>query len=114
MEQYSGFWSITAYLGSGWDAERNLGVLIHNPIDRYAINGKSTPGLVYDDDGALTLYIQKTRPDTDAKAANWLPTPDPEFGGYETCEFHLVLRNYEPNKVAGPALTVPGGKYSMS
>ena len=55
VEEYGGFWSITAYLASG--------ALIHNPIDRYLINGVNTPGLVYDT-GALTLYIQKTRPDT--------------------------------------------------
>ena len=88
VEEYSGFWSITVYLGPGWP----YGSLVHNPIDRYLINGMTTPGLVYDANGALTLYIQKTRPDTDAKAANWLPTPDPEFGG----EFHLTLRQYVP------------------
>ena len=91
-EQYGGFWSVTAYLG----LLPELGTLVHNPIDRYAINGMTTPGLVYDTNGALTLYIQKTRPDTDAKTANWLPTPDPEFGGYETGEFHLVIRLYVP------------------
>ena len=54
----------------------------------------NTPGLVYDANGVLTLYIQKTRPDTNAKAANWLPTPDPEFGGYETGGFQFMLRLY--------------------
>ena len=88
VEEYGGFWSITAYLPSG--------ALIHNPIDRYLINGVNTPGLVYDTNGALTLYIQKMRPDTDAKAANWLPTPDPEFGGYETGGFQFMLRLYMP------------------
>ena len=91
-EQYGGFWSVTAYLGLGPE----LGTLVHNPIDRYAINGMTTPGLVYDTNGALTLYIQKTRPNTEAKAANWLPAPDSEFGGYETGEFHLVIRLYVP------------------
>ena len=91
MEQYGGFWSVTVYLGSP-----GPGTLVHNPIDRYMINGKATPGLVYDAYGALTLYIQKTRPNTDAQAANWLPTPDPEFGGYETGEFHLLMRYYMP------------------
>ena len=89
VEEYGGFWSITAYLASG--------ALIHNPIDRYLIKGVNTPGLVYDTNGALTLYIQKTRPDTYvAKAANWLPTPDPEFGGYETGGFQFMLRLYLP------------------
>ena len=94
-EQYGGFWSVTVYPAL-WGPRASL---VHNPIDRYAINGKTTPGLVYDANGALTLYIQKTRPDTDAKAANWLPTPDPEFGGYETGEFHLLLRAYVPEDV---------------
>ena len=79
VEEYSGFWSITVYTGPGWGPHQELGSFVHNPIDRYLINGMTT-GLVYDANGALTLYIQKTRPDTDAKAANWLPTPDPEFG----------------------------------
>lgn len=92
-EQYGGFWSITVYLGSP------PGPLIRNPIDRYVINGMDTPGLVYNTNGALTLYLQKTRPDTDAKAANWLPTPDPEFGGYETGEFHLLMRCYMPEDI---------------
>ena len=105
-EQYGGFWSLAVYLGV------REGVVVHNPIDRYYIDDKMTPGLVYSDNGALTLYLQKTRPDTDAKAANWLPTPDPEFGGYETGEFHLLSRVYVPENVdyfppailkAGPA-----------
>ena len=105
-EQYGGFWSLAVYLGV------SQGSVVHNPIDRYYVDGKMTPGLVYSDNGVLTLYLQKTRPDTDAKAANWLPTPDPEFGGYETGEFHLLLRVYIPENVdyfppailkAGPA-----------
>ena len=111
-EQYGGFWSVTVYLGPGWGPQRKLGTLVHNPIDRYAINGKTTPGLVYDANGALTIYVQKTRPDTDAKAANWLPTPDPEFGSYKTGVFHMIVRYYEPDNMdyfppgiakAGPA-----------
>ena len=98
----------------GQSLVRSSGALIHNPIDRYLINGVNTPGLVYDANGALTLYIQKTRPDTDAKAANWLPTPDPEFGGYETGGFQFMLRLYMPEDLdylppdivkGGPAAT---------
>lgn len=91
MEELGGYWSVTAYLGA------ELAQLIHSPIDRYVINVITTEGLVYDDNGALTLYLQKKRPDTDAKAANWLPSPDPEFAGYETGAFHLVTRVYLPN-----------------
>ena len=105
-EQYGGFWSLAAYLGV------RQGLLIHNPIIRYCIGGTTTPGLIYDDNGALTLYIQKTRPDSDAMVVNWLSTPDPDFGGYETGEFHLHFRVYVPDNVdyfppavvkAGPA-----------
>ena len=109
VEAYGGFWSVTVYLGSGLP---DKGILVHNPIGRYVINGMITPGLVYNANGALTLYIQKTRPDTDAKTANWLPTPDPEFDSFETGGFHLILRVYVPEDLdyyppsivkAGPA-----------
>ena len=92
MHEYGGFWSVTVYLGTGI----YLGALVHNPIDRYSINPKSTLGLVYETSGALTMYFQKKRPDTDAKAANWLPIPDPEFGGYASGEFHVMMRYYTP------------------
>ncbi|MFD7321461.1 DUF1214 domain-containing protein [Streptomyces sp. NPDC059875] len=53
-------------------------LLVDNPIDRYSI-GDRTPGLVYDDDGGLTLYVQQTRPGDPEHAANWLPAPDGPF-----------------------------------
>ncbi len=82
-----GFWSVTMYRLP----ER---LLVHNPIDRYSI-GDRTEGLVFED-GALTLYIQKEKPDTEAKAANWLPAPDPDFGGYKSGLFSLTMRVYWP------------------
>jgi hypothetical protein len=45
--------------------------LVKNEIDRWSI-GDRTPGLVYDDDGSLTIYISAERP---ASIANWLPVP---------------------------------------
>lgn len=87
--EYAGFWSVTVYTEEGV----NKGAFIHSPIDRYVINSVSYPDLVYDDNGALTLYLQRSRPDTDAKAANWLPTPSPEFG-YDDGGFHLIMRVY--------------------
>lgn len=65
------FWSATLYRLP----ER---LLTDNPIDRYSI-GDRTPGLVYDSDSGLTLYIQHTRPTDVGKAANWLPAPDGPF-----------------------------------
>ncbi|MGW0938501.1 DUF1254 domain-containing protein [Streptomyces sp. NPDC002666] len=65
------FWSATIYRLP----ER---LLVDNPIGRYSI-GDRTPGLVYDDDGGLTLYVGKDRPQDPKRAANWLPAPDGPF-----------------------------------
>jgi len=72
------FWSVTMY---GMDAN-----LVDNPIDRYSI-GDRTPGLKYNADGGLTLYIQHQSPGKD-KEANWLPAPD--------ARFTMTLRAYRP------------------
>ncbi|WP_406381151.1 DUF1254 domain-containing protein [Streptomyces sp. NBC_01618] len=76
------FWSMTAY---GTQGHRLAG----NPADRSSI-GDRTPGLVYDEDGSLTLHIGRERPAGPAAAANWLPSP----GG----EFRIVLRLYVPGQ----------------
>ena len=60
----NGFWSLTMY---GLDFQ-----LVHNSIDRYSI-GDRTPGLKYNDDGSLDVYIQGTPPE--GFESNWLPTP---------------------------------------
>lgn len=65
------FWSVTMYSTPDY-------YLYPNPIDRYSI-GDRTPGLVYDDNGAITITISHTEP-TDATArANWLPAPSADF-----------------------------------
>lgn len=64
-----GFWSITLY------DERSL--LVANEIDRYLIR-PDTAGLTFADDGALTISLQRHRPD-DRPEGNWLPTPDGPF-----------------------------------
>ncbi len=75
------FWSLTMYSVPDF-------YLVDNPIHRYSI-GDRTPGVILDDDGALTLTISHERP-TDAKAAaNWLPSP--------AGEFRPVMRMYEPD-----------------
>ncbi len=58
------FWSLTAY---GTDM-----YLVENEIDRWSISDR-TPGLIYDDDGSLTIHVSAERP---AETANWLPVPD--------------------------------------
>ncbi|MFE2559853.1 DUF1254 domain-containing protein [Streptomyces sp. NPDC059352] len=90
------FWSATPYRLP----ER---LLVDNELDRYSI-GDRTPGLAYDDDGGLTLYVRKDRPADPKQASNWLPAPDGPFT--------VVVRMYgpEPSVLDGswrlPPLTV--------
>ncbi|WP_033213754.1 DUF1254 domain-containing protein [Kitasatospora phosalacinea] len=74
------FWSVTMYGTPDY-------LLVANEIDRYSI-GDRTPGLVYGEDGSLTLYIQHRRPTDPVELANWLPAPE---GG-----FRPVTRMYQP------------------
>ena len=64
MPPCDAFWSLTAY---GTDM-----YLVANEIDRWSISDR-TPGLVYADDGSLTLYLSAEPPDV---RENWLPVPD--------------------------------------
>jgi hypothetical protein len=74
------FWSLTMY-----DLPHYY--LVANPIDRYSV-GDRTRGLVYDDDGGLTITMSATRPTDEKAAANWLPAP--------TGRFRPILRLYLP------------------
>ena len=74
------FWSLTMY-----DVPNFF--LVANEIDRYSV-GDRTPGIVYDDDGSLTITISHDQPDDPTAAANWLPAP--------AGPFRPVLRMYEP------------------
>ena len=62
--QDNGFWSLTMY---GLDFQ-----LVENSIDRFSI-GDRTPGLKYNADGSLDVYIQNTPPE--GRESNWLPSP---------------------------------------
>lgn len=99
--QDGGFWSVTMYRLP----ER---LFVHNPIDRYSI-GDRTEGLVHDDKGGLTLYIQKDKPDTTDELANWLPAPDPDYGGYSSGLFSLSMRIYWPTEEDLSAPYLPPG-----
>ncbi len=71
------FWSLTAY---GMDM-----YLIENEIDRWSISDR-TPGLVYGEDGSLTIIISATRP---TQTSNWLPVPPgPYMMGMRVYEGH--------------------------
>ncbi|WP_051717621.1 DUF1254 domain-containing protein [Streptomyces sp. NRRL F-5727] len=93
------FWSASlAGLPDGRFAE--------NEIDRYAI-GDRTPGILYDDDGGLTLYVAHRRPTDPERAANWLPAPAGPFS------VTLRLHGPDPSVLAGrwplPRLTRDDG-----
>jgi len=85
------FWSVTMYEGK-------TQLLIENPINRYLINSPMLPNLKKNDDGSLTLYIQKDSPGAD-KDSNWLPAPDGPI--------YLVMRLYWP-KTEAPSVLPPG------
>ena len=66
-----GFWSLVAY-----DSER-FG-FVKNDARKYVV--RSSDKLVYDQDGSLTLHVQKEPPANPEKLPNWLPAPDrPQF-----------------------------------
>ncbi len=75
------FWSLTMY-----DSKTRR--YIENPIDRWAI-GDRTEGLVYGDDGSLTITISAAQPKDEKERANWLPAPKDTF--------YVVLREYSPD-----------------
>ena len=72
--------------------------MIKNPINRYLINSAMLPGMKKNDDGSLTLYMQKDSPGAD-KEANWLPAPNGPI--------YLVMRLYWP-KTETPSI-LPAG-----
>jgi hypothetical protein len=74
-----GFWSLTMY-----DAEY---FFVENPLNRYSISPRQP--LKFNDDGSLTLYIQKSSPGKD-RESNWLPAPPGKFV--------LMMRLYWPNE----------------
>jgi len=82
------FWSVTMY-DTSYDG--TAGYLVENPINRYLINS-TTPGLVYGEDGSLTITFQHEQPEDAATQANWLPSPEGPF--------YLVMRIYWPEKAA--------------
>ena len=76
------YWSFTAY-------NQDL-YLVSNPISRYAIN-QFTPGVKYNKDGSLDIYVQSTAPA--GHVSNWLPSP-------KSGQFEVILRMYGPKESA--------------
>jgi hypothetical protein len=77
------FWSVTMYNMPKF-------YLAANPIKRYSI-GDRTPGLKYNPDGSLDIYMQHESPGPD-KESNWLPAPEGDF--------RPILRMYQPRPEA--------------
>jgi hypothetical protein len=74
------FWSLAMYDAANF-------CLVENPINRYSI-GDRTPGVRYNADGSLDLYLQYASPGAEQEA-NWLPTP--------AGAFLPILRMYQPH-----------------
>ncbi|MES2476962.1 MAG: DUF1254 domain-containing protein [Verrucomicrobiota bacterium] len=89
------FWSVTMYDGKSQ-------FLITNPINRYLINAPMVPNMTKNEDGSLTLYIQKDSPGPD-KEANWLPAPNDTI--------YLVMRLYWPKTEAPSVLPAGTGSW---
>ena len=79
-----GFWSVSMYEPT----QQGEFFFTDNPISRYAI-GDRTPGLVWNADGSLDIWICRDNPGAD-RESNWLPAP---AGPY-----HLILRAYLPRR----------------
>ena len=78
------FWSLTMY-----DGKTQL--LIDNPLNRYLLNSPMMEQFALNEDGSLTLYVQKESPGKELES-NWLPAPDGPF--------YAVLRLYGPKAEA--------------
>jgi hypothetical protein len=78
------FWSVTMYDGT-------TQLFIDNPIDRYLLNSTMMDDFRFNDDGSLTLLVQRDSPGADMDS-NWLPAPDGPF--------YLVMRLYGPEAEA--------------
>jgi hypothetical protein len=78
------FWSLTMY-------ELPSSLLTANPLNRYLLNSPMLPDLKRDQDGGLTIYIQRESPGKD-KESNWLPAPNGPFW--------VIMRLYWPKPEA--------------
>lgn len=90
----NGFWSLTMYDPQHFFAK--------NDTERYSVGTKNLKGMKYNDDGSLTIYIQKNNPG-EGKAGNWLPAPDSDF--------EMTIRTYWPKEaVLNKSWTPPAVK----
>ncbi len=85
------FWSLTMYDGA-------TQLFIPNPLERYLLNSNMMEQFEMDDDGSITLLIQKDSPGKGAEG-NWLPAPDGPF--------YMVMRLYGPEAEALEGVWTP-------
>lgn len=88
IPQAQRFWSLTAYTPDSIE-------LIENPANKYVV-ARYTPGLVYNEDGSLSIYMATELP-PGVPMANWLPVAEKPF--------NIMLRIYGP--VSGDEDYVP-------
>jgi hypothetical protein len=74
------FWSLTVYRLSGHFRG-------NDPVRRYLIHSPLYPNLRRDEDGGVTIYLQRESPGSE-KENNWLPPPKDLF--------FVVMRMYMP------------------
>jgi hypothetical protein len=84
------FWSVTMY-------DKQNGLLVRNPINRYSISDR-TPNIQHEAGGGLRIIIQADAPAA-ALQSNWLPAPREPF--------YVCLRCY------GPASELLSGQYTV-
>lgn len=94
MPPVNAFWSVTMYDGKSQ-------LMIENPLNRYLVNTAMVPAMAKNEDGSLTIYIQKDSPGKD-KEANWLPAPN------DTA--YMVMRLYWPKPADETVSVLPVGK----
>ncbi|MES1242173.1 MAG: DUF1214 domain-containing protein [Acidobacteriota bacterium] len=92
IPQAKRFWSLTAYTPNSIE-------LIENPSDVYDV-ASYTPGLVTDQDGSISIYIARERPQN-VPEANWLPV--------SSRHFNIMLRVYGPEGTVLDQTYVPPG-----
>ena len=84
------FWSLTAYNPHAVE-------LMANRLNKYVV-ARYTPGLVYNKDGSVTIYISAVKP-AGVPTAKWLPV--------QRRQFEIYLRVYGPTGNTAPDATPP-------
>jgi hypothetical protein len=86
------FWSITAYTPDTVE-------LVRNDARKYAV-ASYTPGLQFNADGSVTIYLAREQP-AGVPEANWLPVPSGSF--------NIALRVYGPEGAVSDNTYIPPG-----